>query len=73
MASTSTWRQRVYLALDNHPRDPLSRAIGLGLQALILLNVVAVMVESVASASSMTSPDTRSFLMFIDICTFILE
>jgi voltage-gated potassium channel len=47
MASTSTWRQRVYVALDNRPRDPLSRAVGLSLQTLILLNVVAVVVESV--------------------------
>ena len=35
--------------------------------------IAAVIDKSVASASSMTSPDTRSFLIFIDICIFILE
>lgn len=42
-----TWRRRAFVALDNSSRDPVSRAIGLALQALILLNVAAVVAESV--------------------------
>jgi voltage-gated potassium channel len=72
MASTSTWRQRVYVALDNHPRDPLSRAIALSLQALILLNVAAVVAESVASVETRLALPLAIFHA-ISIVAFTIE
>jgi voltage-gated potassium channel len=45
--SSPSLRQRVHAALDNRADDPTSRTVGLSLQALIALNVLAVVLESV--------------------------
>lgn len=52
MIPLRSWRQRTFVALGNQPSDPVSRAVGLALQALILVNVLAVVVESVASVAA---------------------
>ncbi len=72
MISPPTWRQRAFIALDNRPHDPLSRVVGLGLQSLILLNVLAVIVESVASIAARFAGPLAVFLA-ISMVVFTAE
>lgn len=65
-------KNRVHQILSGATADPLSRAVSLGLIGLILLNVLAVMAESVASIRTSYGGQLTAFEV-ISLTIFVTE
>lgn len=65
-------KQRVHLVLRGATTDPLGRAVSFGLIGLILLNVLAVMAESVASVRASYGGLLLAFEIF-SLAVFVTE